>query len=173
MINIRYATAADSRLLAEVGAETFFDSFAADNTPENMAAYLAAAFSPQKQRAELAAPNSRFFMAEVAGETAGFAQLKFGATPAEVAGRQPVEIARLYARKAWIGRGIGAALMARCLAEARAAGCDVIWLGVWERNPRAIEFYTKWGFAEVGAHIFQVGDDPQRDLLLARPVELR
>lgn len=173
MIHIRYATMADNQLLAEIGTETFHDSFAADNTPENMAAYLSTAFGPEIQRAELADPDSCFLIAEVAGETAGFAQLKFGIAPAEVAGRQPAEIARLYARQAWIGRGVGAALMARCLAEARAANCDVIWLGVWERNPRAISFYTKWSFVEVGTHIFQLGDDPQRDLLLARPPETR
>ncbi len=173
MVNIRYATIADNQLLAEVGAETFNDSFAADNTPENMEAYLSTAFGPEIQRAELADPDSRFLIAEEAGEMAGFAQLKSGPAPAEIAARQPVELARLYARKAWIGRGVGAALMARCLEEAHAAGCDVVWLGVWERNPRAINFYTRWGFTEVGDHIFQLGDDPQRDLLMVRPTESR
>jgi GNAT superfamily N-acetyltransferase len=170
MIHIRCATSADNQLLAKIGAETFHDSFAADNTPENMVAYLATAFGPEIQRAELADPDSHFFIAEVASETAGFAQVKFGAAPAEVAGRQPMEIVRIYARKAWIGQKVGAALMTRCLEEARAAGCDVIWLGVWEKNLRAINFYAKWGFTEVGAHIFQLGDDPQRDILLVRPV---
>lgn len=171
MIYIRYATIADNQLLAEIGAETFYDSFAADNTPANMTSYLSSAFGPDIQRTELIDPHSRFLIAEVAGETAGFAQLKFGAAPAEISGRQPMEIARIYARKAWIGQGVGAALMTRCLEEARGVGCDAVWLGVWERNPRAIRFYTKWGFTEVGGHTFQLGDDPQRDLLLVRSVE--
>ena len=46
-------------------------------------------------------------------------------------------------------------------------GCDVVWLGVWERNPRAISFYRKVGFAEVGEHVFQLGSDPQRDVVMA------
>lgn len=166
-MNIRYATAQDNRLLAEIGAETFNDSFAADNTPENMAAYLAASFSPHIQGRELADPGCRFLIAEIEGEVVGFAQLKFETAPQKIAGRKPVEIARFYARKAWIGKGVGPELMRRCLQEAGTAGCDVVWLGVWEQNPRAIAFYKKWGFKEVGRQTFQLGDDLQQDLLLA------
>lgn len=170
-MNIRYATPQDNTLLAEIGAETFYDSFAADNTPENMAAYLAAAFSPGIQERELADPACRFLVAENEGEVVGYAQLKFAPAPEAIVGRKPVEIARFYARKAWIGRGAGPELMRRCLQEAAAAGCDVVWLGVWEQNPRAIAFYKKWGFEEAGRQTFHLGDDPQQDLLLARPVE--
>ena len=86
------------------------------------------------------------------------------------AGRRPMEIARFYARKPWIGKGAGARLMQICLREAEQQGCDVIWLDVWERNYRAIGFYRKWGFVEVGIQGFQLGDDLQRDLLMARVV---
>ncbi len=167
MINVRYATDQDNELLATVGAETFFDSFAADNTPENMAAYLQAAFSPEKQSRQLADPNSRFLIAEINGEVVGYAHLKFGAAPNGIAARKPLEIARFYARKPWIGRGVGARLMEACLQEARSAGCDGVWLDVWEQNLRAIAFYQKWGFVEVGRQTFQLGDDLQQDLLMA------
>lgn len=170
-MNIRYATPQDKTLLAEIGAETFYDSFAADNTPENMAAYLAASFGPHIQGRELADAGCRFLIAEIEGEVVGYAQLKFKPAPEAVVGRKPVEIARFYARKGWIGRGVGPELMRSCLQEAGAAGCDVVWLDVWERNPRAIAFYKKWGFEEVGRQSFQLGDDLQQDLLLARPVE--
>ncbi len=168
--HLRYATTADNTLLAEVGAETFYDSFAADNTPENMAAYLASAFSPEKQARELADPASRFLILEAEGLTVGYAHVKFGEAPAAVAGRKPMEIVRFYARKPWIGKGVGARLMQACLQEAEREGCDVVWLGVWERNTRAIAFYRKWGFVEVGTQLFLLGDDPQRDLLMARVV---
>ena len=163
--HIRYATAADNTLLAKVGAETFYDSFAAENTPENMAAYLAEAFGPEKQARELADPASRFLIVEAAGLTVGYARLKFGEAPAAMAGRKPMEIARFYARKPWIGKGVGARLMQACLQEAERAGCDAVWLDVWERNSRAIAFYRQWGFVEVGTQVFQLGDDLQRDLL--------
>ena len=171
MINIRYATTQDNNLLAEIGAQTFYDSFAADNTPEDMAAYLSASFSPEKQGLELADPNATFLIAEIESEVVGYSHLKLAHAPKAIVGHKPLEIARFYARKAWIGKGVGAQLMARSLQEAGAMGCDVVWLGVWEKNLRAIAFYTKWGFVEVGRQTFQLGDDLQQDLLMARPAD--
>ena len=86
-------------------------------------------------------------------------------------GQRPIEIVRFYALKEWIGQGVGAALMAACLAEAERRGCDAIWLDVWERNPRARAFYARWGFAEVGTQAFQLGDELQSDILMQRAVE--
>lgn len=165
---LRYATAADNQLLAEIGRETFADTFGPDNTPEDMAAYLAGAFGPEQQARELADPAARFFIAEAGAEPVGFCHLVFGPAPAGVGGARPMEIARIYARRAWQGQGVGARLMRAALDEAAQAGCDVVWLGVWERNPRAIAFYQRWGFVEVGAQTFRLGSDLQRDLVLAR-----
>jgi len=169
-IRLRPATTADNVLLAEIGRETFAGTFGPDNTPEDMAAYLAGAFGPEKQARELTDPAVRFLIAEQGADAAGYCMLKTGQAPAEVAGERPIEIVRIYARPAWIGKGVGARLMRACLDEAARAGCDVVWLGVWERNPRAIAFYRKWGFAEVGAQTFRLGGDLQRDLVMARPV---
>ena len=85
-----------------------------------------------------------------------------------VCGLNPVEIARFYSAAPWIGRGVGAALMTACLREAEARACDVVWLDVWDRNARAIAFYSKWGFEVVGEADFILGDDVQHDLLMAR-----
>ncbi|HRF47453.1 MAG TPA: GNAT family N-acetyltransferase [Anaerolineales bacterium] len=170
-ILIRQATAADNELLAAIGAETFRDTFAADNTPEDMALYLAGSFSPERQATELADPASRFLIASLAGDVVGYVRLKFAPPPVSVGAEQAVEIARLYARKAWIGHGVGAALMRASLAAAAQAGLTTIWLDVWEKNPRAIAFYEKWGFRIVGEQVFQLGSDAQRDLLMARPLE--
>jgi diamine N-acetyltransferase len=169
-IFIRYATPLDNALLAELGAETFYDSFAADNTPDNMTAYLAGAFSQEKQAQELADPASRFLIAENDKTVVGYARLNFGPAPDAIRGNKGMEIARLYARKPWIGKGVGALLMKVCLREAAQAGCDVVWLGVWERNLQAIDFYRKWGFMEVGRQMFQLGDDAQQDWIMTMPV---
>lgn len=167
---IRRATSVDAELLADIGAETFRDTFGADNTPEDMAHYLAQSFSPEKQALELAEPGTFFLIAENEGTPAGFARIKIGEPPSAIGARVAVEISRLYARKAWIGKGVGQALMQACLEEAKRTGHDVVWLDVWERNPRAISFYSRWGFAVVGEQIFQLGHDAQRDLLMARPI---
>jgi GNAT superfamily N-acetyltransferase len=168
--HIRRATAADSTLLAGIGAETFHDTFAADNAPANMAAYIAASFAPDKQAAELADPATRFLIAEHDGTVVAYACLRFASAPPAVTGRKPMEIVRIYVRKPWIGRGAGAQLMHVCLDEGRSEGCDTVWLGVWDRNTRAIAFYRKAGFAEVGAQAFQLGEERQRDLLMTRPI---
>jgi len=170
MLNIRHATQEDAALLAFIGAETFFDTFARDNSPENIGFYLSTSFSTEIQAAELADPASTFLIAELNGETVGYAHLKTGSVPANVSGVRPLELARIYARTPWIGQGVGAALMQACLSEAEKMGCDTIWLGVWEHNPRAISFYTQWGFEQVGTQIFQLGNDPQTDWVMVRKI---
>ena len=167
---IRRAGIADAALLAELGARTFVETFAADNRPEDMAAYLATAFGPEQQVAELTDSHSTFLIAEVDGVAAGYAKIHPGRTPERVTGERPIELVRLYVSQVWLGRGVGAALMRDCLGEARRAGYQMLWLGVWERNNRALAFYRKWNFREVGKHIFQLGDDPQIDILMERPV---
>jgi len=160
------ADARDDDLLARLGAQTFRDTFAPDNTPQDMAAYLAKSFGPERQAAELADPGTTFLIAESAGETVGYARLKLGPAPACIVGERPAEIARLYAVAGWIGRGVGAALMRACLERAERLMCDVVWLDVWEKNPRAIAFYRRWGFVEVGTQDFVLGSDVQHDLLM-------
>jgi diamine N-acetyltransferase len=169
-MNIRAAGPADAPLLAEMGASTFADTFGPDNTPENMAAYLAGAFSPAKQAAELAEPNTLFLIAEIEGVAQGYTRLRAGPAPECIRGARPIEIVRLYARQAFVGRGVGAALMRECLAEAERRGCDTIWLDVWELNPRAISFYERWGFEKAGTAVFPLGDDPQTDWLMQKRI---
>jgi diamine N-acetyltransferase len=167
-LTIRRANPEDAGLLAGLGARTFSETFAADNTPEDMAAYLAASFNPAQQTAELNDPASTFFIAEVGGLAAGYAQLHAGEPAEGVEGPKPVELVRLYVSREWLGRGVGGALMRACVDGAQRAGHGTIWLGVWERNGRAQAFYRKWDFRAVGERVFQLGSDPQRDILLER-----
>jgi ribosomal protein S18 acetylase RimI-like enzyme len=167
---IRRASADDADLLTELGARTFSESFASDNTPEDMAAYIAASFNHAQQTAELADSASTFLIAEVIGRAAGYAKLHAGNPPDGVEGASPIELVRLYVSSEWLGQGIGKALMQACVDEAQHAGHETIWLGVWERNARAQAFYRKWNFRAVGEHVFQLGSDSQRDILMQRMV---
>jgi diamine N-acetyltransferase len=167
---IRNARATDAGLLAELGRRTFEDTFSGDNTPEDMAAYVASSFSVTQQSDELADPASVFLIAEVGGVAAGYAKLHAGKTAKAIEGAKPIELVRLYVLHEWLGRGVGEALMRACLAEARSAGYETIWLGVWERNARAQAFYRKWNFRAVGEHVFQLGSDSQRDIVMEREV---
>ena len=143
---VRRASAEDAALLADLGARTFRDTFAAQNSESDMAAYLANAFGDDIQARELAETSSAFFIALTEGGAAGYARLRRGPAPACVSARRPAEIVRFYADAPWIGHGVGGALMKACFGEAVSYDSDVVWLDVWERNLRAIAFYAKWGF---------------------------
>ena len=169
-LRIRGGCADDAALLSELGERTFSETFAADNSPENMSAYLTVAFNPEQQAAELADQNSSFRIAEANGVAVGYAMLRSGNVPEAVTGKKPIELVRLYVSRESLGSGVGAALMQACIADARQAGYDTIWLGVWEHNTRAQAFYRKWNFDKVGTHVFQLGDDLQTDFLMQRSV---
>jgi ribosomal protein S18 acetylase RimI-like enzyme len=171
-IALRRASAADAARLAAFAATAFVDTFGPQNRAEDMAAYVAEAFSEAAQRAELTDPQCTVFLAERDGEIVGYAMLRDGPPPACVHDPSTIEIARLYAGQRWIGAGIGALLMQRCLVEAAARSRRTIWLGVWERNVRAIGFYQRWHFTIVGSQAFQLGSDRQNDRVMARRVAL-
>ena len=163
---IRRATCQDTAVLADLGARTFYDAFASDNRPEDIDTYIAQAFNPEQIAAELADPRSTFLLAQINGQAIGYAKLRAGDAPACVDGPRPIELERIYVDKNAHGRGVGAALMRACLAEARQAAFGAVWLGVWERNDRAQAFYRKWGFRDVGAKTFTVGNDVQSDRVM-------
>jgi ribosomal protein S18 acetylase RimI-like enzyme len=165
---IRYGTSKDAELLSELGARTFCETFAEQNTKEDMAAYLAEAFSVNKQAAELADANVTFLIAEAGDKPRGYAKLLSGPAPNCVTADTPVEISRIYVAKESIGKGIGAQLMFRCMEAANERGFRTIWLGVWERNERAQNFYRNWGFKVVGNQSFLLGSDLQNDYVMER-----
>ena len=170
---VQPATIADAERLSEFGAATFRETFERDNSPEDMARYLAEAFTPERQAAEITDPAGTVLLAERGGtsgvvELVGYVHLVSGTAPAAVQGPSPLELKRLYVARAWHGQGIAHALMDAALDAARARGALTLWLGVWERNPRAVAFYSKYGFTRVGEHTFMLGDDAQTDWVLAR-----
>jgi ribosomal protein S18 acetylase RimI-like enzyme len=126
------------------------------------------AFSVEQITEELSDPKSIFLIAEIADEAAGYAKLIFDTTEPEIIAEWPVELSRLYSHQKFLGQGVGQTLMDACFARAKEAGRDVMWLGVWEYNPRAQRFYEKNGFRFVGKHTFQLGSDPQTDLLMQK-----
>ena len=165
---IRQATAADAPLLVELGSRTFAETFAPDNSEEDMAEYLAASFSSEQLAAELADSQATFLIAEIDQIAVGYAMLHAGALPHQASGEKPIELVRLYVSKEWHGRGVGGLLMQECLDQARQKGYRTLWLGVWEHNARARAFYRKSNFQEFGEHVFQLGGDPQNDILMSR-----
>ena len=172
--SIRRADRSDAEILATLGERLFRAAFGDSNTAEDMQLYVRSAFSPNRQALELTDPSTRAWLVEDAsGESIGYAMVKIGAPGHDIEARNPLEIVRFYVDSAWHGQGIAAALMATCVEQARDWGCDQLWLGVWDQNPRAIAFYKKGGFRIVGSQPFQLGADRQRDFIMVRPVDLQ
>ena len=170
-ITLRRATLADAAALSAFAAALFEQTFGPSNTASNMQDYLVHAFTPQKQRAELEHPDRAAWVAEdESGTLVGYTFLLVGSTTEGVHGRKPAEVERIYADQSMHGTGLGKRLMETCVEHATERGCDVLWLAVWEHNPRAIAFYERQGFTRVGAKTFQLGDDLQRDYVMSRPL---
>ncbi len=165
---IRRAVADDAAALAALAERTFIDAFGARNRPEDLALHCAASYGEAIQRGEILDDALATFVAEGSGGFSGYLQLAWGTPPPDIVSARPVEIRRFYVDAPWHGRGLAQALMATAVEFAATRDADLLWLGVWEENPRGIAFYRKCGFAVVGSHVFLVGSDPQRDLLMTR-----
>jgi GNAT superfamily N-acetyltransferase len=171
-MKIHTATIGDAEMLTDLAHKTFWDAFHdhPKNAPEDLADYMSKAFSLEQIKCELSDKNSIFLIAEIAGDAVGYAKLVVGYIEPGITAKKPIELNRLYSKQEFLGKGVGARLMEECFATAKDLGCDAMWLGVWEYNPRAQRFYEKYGFREVGKHTFLLGSDPQTDLLMQKEI---
>lgn len=151
-MNIRYGTTADAKMLSELGAKTFYDTFAKDNTPENMAAHLNS-FSPEIQLAELTNPNYIFLIAEQEKQPIGYTQLVLDYQEEFLTGIKPLEVRRIYTIQEYIGKGVGKALMQAAIHEAQQRGCDSVWL-VFGKKIQGQSSFIRSGALKKSAHIF-------------------
>ena len=170
VIEIREATAADARPLTDLAFTTFWDAFAGHpkNAPDDLDAYMRKAFNVEQFESELDDPKSIFLLAQMGGELAGYSKLVLDYIEPGVTAERPVELNRLYSHQKYLGKGVGQRLMDECFRHRSVEDRDVMWLGVWEYNPRAQRFYEKNGFRVVGTHTFLLGSDPQTDLLMQK-----
>lgn len=154
--------------MSRLAESTFREAFGFATTPQNMDLHCGGSYSEEVQAREISNRNMVTLVAEHGQDLVGFAQLAWSEAPSFIQGTSPGEVQRIYVASNWHGKGVAQALMAACLDEMKARGSDVIWLGVWERNSRAIAFYRKFGFIECGKHVFNLGDDPQIDIVMTR-----
>ncbi len=165
-LDLRVAKPTDAERLADLARRTFIATFADFNTPENMSLYVDAAFAVDRIRSELEDSASTFIWAEQTGIPAGYAKLRRGTIRGCVTGPRPVELERMYAETNKIGAGVGKTLLHTTIKIAQAEGYQSLWLGVWEFNERAIEFYHRQGFVDVGEQDFMLGNDRQTDIIM-------
>lgn len=165
----RRATADDAAALSHFARRIFDEVFGPQNSADDMAAYMAVAFSPDAQRRELTQRSRTCFVGENAeGAIGAYLLLRVGTNQPCATGPDPVEIERFYVDFPWHGKGAAQGMMALAMDTARAMGGQTLWLGVWEHNPRAIAFYSKCGLIDIGEHEFVLGADVQTDRIMAR-----
>jgi GNAT superfamily N-acetyltransferase len=168
LFRLRRAEPPDADLLAGFAARVFAETFGPDNRPEDMAAHLADRFGLRQQTEEILDPAVVTLLVEEEGRLIAFTQVTtLHAPPPCVTGEAPVEIGRFYVDRPWQGRGLAQRLMAAARDAARDLGGITVWLAVWEHNPRAIAFYEKQGFRDVGSQDFVLGSDLQTDRVMA------
>jgi len=167
---IRQATIDDAKVLTELAYTTFWDAFAhhPKNAPDDLNHYMRQAFNVEQIAVELADDKNIFLIAEIGDDAAGYSKIIIDNIEPGITAEHPVELSRLYAHQKHLGQGVGQRLMDASFERARVEDRDVMWLGVWEYNPRAQRFYEKNGFRVVGSHVFLLGKDPQTDLLMQR-----
>ncbi len=170
-LKIRLANSQDAALAADMSRTTFYETFAASNTTADMDLFMNSQFTREVLMKETAEPGNIFLLAYFNEEPAGYALVREGELHPEFKGKPSIEIARIYSIKSMIGKGIGSALMQACLDTAISLNREIVWLGVWEKNERALAFYQRWGFEKFGIHDFRLGNDIQQDWLMMKHLD--
>ena len=169
-IIIRYATIPDAELVADLSRKTFYETFGTHNTKENMDKFMKEQFTRESLIKEVSEPGNIFLLAMNEEKPVGYVRMREGEKYPEFGDRDSLEIARIYVVNKFIGTGVGKLMMQKCISLAKEIKKDIIWLGVWEKNKRAISFYTKWGFEKFAEHPFLLGDEVQTDWLMKKEI---
>ena len=169
-IAIRQATVEDAKLIADISHQTFYETFADCNTKEDMEKFLSEQFTKGRLMLEVGAKQNCFLLAYDDNEIAGYVKLRDEKPPLLLESLNALEIARIYVVAGKIGKGIGAVLMQASIEIAKEKKKELLWLGVWEKNQRAIAFYTKWGFEKFDETDFLLGNDLQKDWLMKKKI---
>ncbi len=153
-------------LLQQIGRQTFEETFAESNSAKNMAKYIEEAYSYEKLSAELNNPDSFFYFAMLDEKAIGYLKLNMGGSQTELKDNDALEIERIYVLKSFQGKKVGQMLFDKAITIAKESQVAYVWLGVWEENKRALQFYSKNGFVEFDQHVFVLGDEAQTDIMM-------
>jgi GNAT superfamily N-acetyltransferase len=167
-ISIRHAGAKDANVLSQMGRLTFTQSYVSIIPAGELASYTSRAFSLEQVETELCAEEITYLLALAGTEPCGYSKLAPTPVPPAIDGPNPVELARLYILPEWAGKGIGTLLIKEALGAALEQNYGSCWLRVWIGNERAIRFYHRWGFREIGSEPYNVGRSSERVFLMIR-----
>ena len=167
---IRLVKSQEVEDLVKIGRHTFIEAFAAQNSEEDLLLYVDSAFTTEQMSQQIKNPFCEHYFAVIEDHIIGYLKLNTGSAQTEKQDDEALEVERIYVLKNFIGQGIGQSLLDKAFQRSREKGCKAIWLGVWNKNERAIRFYQKNGFKVVGQHVFLLGTDEQTDFIMRREV---
>lgn len=170
-MKIRNVNIQDIEKLKGIGERTFTETFSSDNSEENITEYLDNGFSTEKLKTELTDINAEFYFAELKGRVIGYLKVNSGQSQTEIKDKNYLEIERIYVLKEYHGKKVGQLLYEKAIKIAKSKNAEYVWLGVWEKNPRAIRFYEKNGFVAFDKHIFKLGNDKQTDIMMKLKID--
>jgi len=165
-IVIKQISFKDIDQLQTISKKTFYDTFSAYNSEENMIKYLEEQLSIDTLTTELKDKNTEFYFATINEAVIGYLKINFGQSQTELKADKAIEIERIYVLKDFHGKQVGQLLFNKAIEIARNRKAQFVWLGVWEENKRAISFYKKNGFVEFDKHLFKLGNDEQTDIMM-------
>ena len=168
MLRLQNCTPEQVDLLRDLSIRTYYDTFASMCAPADMDAYLKEAYDREKLIGELRDECTQFFFLYDDRELVGYLKLNEAPSQTDLNDRQSLEIERIYVIAEFQGRGLGRYLMEQAVDIAMACGKQYVWLGVWEKNDKALRFYRNSGFYAVGTHSFVMGDDKQTDYIMRK-----
>lgn len=167
----RKATIHDLAPLTQLCITTFVDTYAIHNTEKNLHLYLEKAFNPIQLSQELQSETEAYFLITDQQLPVAYVKLNYHCYPPDATGGASMtEIQRIYVMEEYQGKGLGKELLDISANAARQIGTTHLWLGVWEKNPKAIEFYEKNGFRKTGTHHFWLGEDCQTDFIMQKQI---
>ncbi len=167
-INLQKITKNNVQDLQEVSIQTFTETFKDNNSEKSLNDYLNTAYELTKLEKELENPHSEFYFAYFNNELAGYLKININDAQSEKMGENALEVERIYIKKSFKRRGIGRHLIETAEQLAKKYQKNLMWLGVWEYNPKAIAFYETLGFKVIGAHSFFMGEEEQTDLIMSK-----
>jgi len=152
--------------LVEMAKKTFVDAFEADNDPKDFSSYIEMAFSKEKLLQELKNLKTTFYFVYWNNDRIGYFKLNEGNAQSDLKLDESIELERIYVMRKFQGLGLGETILNKVKHLSAASSKSFVWLGVWEKNIKAIEFYKRHGFTKFGTHPYYIGSDKQTDWLM-------
>lgn len=171
-IEIRLTKTIEINELQKISRETFVETFSHQNSEDNMRKYLDENLSITSLTIELLNSESLFYFARKDEKIIGYMKVNFGKAQTDFKEDDSIEIERVYVLSEFHGKEVGKKLLDKAIEISGEKNAQSLWLGVWEKNYKAIRFYQKNGFVKFGNHSFILGDDIQTDILMKLQINI-